>query len=57
MNLFFQFLFFQEQTVHRDPFFLFFSNIGEYIWLNNNVLGVTLLNLISTIKRCPMLSS
>ena len=31
--------------------------LGGYISLNNNVLGLISLNLISTIKRCPMLPS
>ena len=31
--------------------------IARYISLNNHVLGLISLNLISTMKRCPMLSS
>ena len=37
--------------------FLFFSNIGEKISLNIRVLGFISWNLISTMKRWPILSS
>ena len=39
------------------PLFYFFSNMGGQISFKSNVLGFVLWNLISTIKRCPVLSS